>query len=263
LNATGNGLWSGKTVYTWKDATNKVLLEGIDQKQLAITEGNDYAVTITNYGSVDTRNCKATSVPFTIAGFFFDDQAEIVSKGEALIADLRDYPYDHKEMTIVGSPYAGKVYASADYGVPSYNWSVETKEKGNSVVSGATTNNVVVDMFETAKIYYTVKYYNCESTTEAPLVVYPRIAIPEVFTPNGDGIYDVWDIVGLEAYPKAKVDVFNRWGTKVYSSQGAYTKAWEGTSNNGNNVSDGVYFYTIDLFGTGKNGIQGNVTVLR
>ncbi len=54
------------------------------------------------------------------------------------------------------------------------------------------------------------------------------IVIPNAFTPNGDGVNDIWDIAALQGYPQCTVNIFNRYGAMVYNSVG-YPKAWDGT----------------------------------
>jgi gliding motility-associated-like protein len=84
--------------------------------------------------------------------------------------------------------------------------------------------------------------------------------VPNAFSPNGDGIHDVWLIKYLESYPGATIDVFNRYGQTVFTSVG-YSRPWDGTSN-GKALPVGTYYYVIDP----KNGrkiITGSVTILR
>lgn len=87
----------------------------------------------------------------------------------------------------------------------------------------------------------------------------PPIKIPNTFTPNGDGINDTWNIVNLNAYPKITVEVLNRYGSRVYFSNG-YSTAWDG-SFNAAQVPFGVYYYIIT--GVNKTPLSGYVTVLR
>ena len=42
--------------------------------------------------------------------------------------------------------------------------------------------------------------------------------IPTLFTPNMDGVNDTFEIYGMEYYPNAVVDIYNRWGIKIYES---------------------------------------------
>ena len=48
------------------------------------------------------------------------------------------------------------------------------------------------------------------------ITVISPLYIPDVFTPNGDGQNDQWELRGLENYPEAQVLVFNRWGNLVF-----------------------------------------------
>jgi gliding motility-associated-like protein len=84
----------------------------------------------------------------------------------------------------------------------------------------------------------------CVASDETFIKVSPQLIIPNTFTPNGDGINDLWDITGLTAYQNATVDIFNRYGTKLYHSVG-YSVPWDGNYN-GKPVPDGTYYYVIE-----------------
>lgn len=83
--------------------------------------------------------------------------------------------------------------------------------------------------------------------------------VPNAFSPNGDGINDTWRIPYLDTYPGATVDVFNRYGQKVFSSLG-YAIEWTGKLN-GKALPIGTYYYVINP----KNGLEimsGSVTIV-
>ena len=46
--------------------------------------------------------------------------------------------------------------------------------------------------------------------------------------------------------PNAIVQVFNRWGTEVYYSEGQYLEEWNGTNKDGKLLPSATYFYVID-----------------
>ncbi|MFT6175226.1 MAG: gliding motility-associated-like protein [Cryomorphaceae bacterium] len=72
------------------------------------------------------------------------------------------------------------------------------------------------------------------------------IQIPNVFTPNGDGINDEW-IIGLDRPLFFEVVIYNRWGLIVYESKD-FSTFWDGTNyKSGELCSEGVYFYLISL----------------
>ncbi len=68
--------------------------------------------------------------------------------------------------------------------------------------------------------------------------------IPNTFTPNGDGVNDIWKIEYLDSYPNVTVNVFNRYGVRVYVSIG-YIEPWNGMYK-GQAVPVGTYYYVID-----------------
>jgi gliding motility-associated-like protein len=86
------------------------------------------------------------------------------------------------------------------------------------------------------------------------------IIIPNAFTPNGDGINDIWIIEGINSFPNYIVEVFNRWGQLVY--QGFYgDNEWDGRFND-KFVPAGSYVYVIRLYDRELKDYTGIVTVL-
>jgi gliding motility-associated-like protein len=84
--------------------------------------------------------------------------------------------------------------------------------------------------------------------------------LPNTFTPNGDGINDTWELLGLQSFPECTVFIYDRWGQAVFKSTG-YSRPWDGTYN-GKKLPFGTYYYVIDL----KNNtplISGDVTIVR
>ena len=85
--------------------------------------------------------------------------------------------------------------------------------------------------------------------------------IPNVFTPNGDGINDTWSLEDTFLYEDSEVRIYGRFGRLLFQSIGYHDK-WDGTNKKGNNLPDGVYFYSIEI-GHGFDQINGTVTILR
>lgn len=82
--------------------------------------------------------------------------------------------------------------------------------------------------------------------------------IATALTPNGDGFNDEWIVGGLEYYPQAIVQVFNRWGQLLFESKG-YSTRWDGTWN-GNLLPVADYYYVI-TYDENENPITGTVTI--
>lgn len=102
----------------------------------------------------------------------------------------------------------------------------------------------------------------CTEKDSIYINVIERIVIYSSFSPNDDGINDFWDIDHAEYYPDIIVEVFNRWGEKLFSSKG-YTseKRWDGYYK-GKPVPIGTYYYVIIPY-NGAKPITGPLTIIR
>ncbi len=93
--------------------------------------------------------------------------------------------------------------------------------------------------------------YGCKDTAVAfikILNVSNEIAqlIPNAISPNGDGKNDVWRLDFINVYyPDAEIEIFNRWGERIFYSRG-YNNVWDG-SYNGDPLPVGTYYYVINL----------------
>ncbi|MDB5011992.1 MAG: domain containing protein [Daejeonella sp.] len=101
---------------------------------------------------------------------------------------------------------------------------------------------------------------NCSAVGSVTVKVNKIPKIPNTFTPNGDNINDTWKILNLETYPDCTIEIFNRYGKKVFSSTG-YNTAWDGRLN-GTDVPLGTYYYIINPK-KGRKQTTGSVTILR
>ncbi len=103
---------------------------------------------------------------------------------------------------------------------------------------------------------------HCTNFDSVKVIVLGNFKIPNVFSPNGDGINDTWEIKGLGNYPNVEVHIFDRYGRVVFT-QGNYHKAWDGTYEGmGKPVAVGTYYYIIDAK-QGRPVLSGSITVLR
>lgn len=89
----------------------------------------------------------------------------------------------------------------------------------------------------------------CYDTTQITIEVIKEstLIIPNVFTPNGDGSNDVFKFIEKNI-KSISVEIFNRWGNKVYSWEGI-DGGWNGKTSSGSEASVGTYFYIIRATG--------------
>ena len=71
------------------------------------------------------------------------------------------------------------------------------------------------------------------------------INYPHYFTPNGDGIHDTWNVVGLENEPRAKLYIFDRYG-KLLKQLSTTGNGWDGT-HNGYLLPSTDYWFKIEF----------------
>ncbi len=141
-------------------------------------------------------------------------------------------------------------------GMPvSYLWAPPTNLNNPTLVTPVAT--------PPADITYTLTVTSdkgCSAADQVFVKVLKAPEIPNIFSPNGDGIHDKWIIAFLESYPGCTVDIFNRYGQQLYHSVG-YADPWDGKIN-GRDVPVGTYYYIVNP----KNGrkiMSGYVDVIR
>lgn len=90
------------------------------------------------------------------------------------------------------------------------------------------------------------------------VVVTPELFIPNVLSPNGDGINDMFSLQYTGDQPFT-CQVFDRWGVRLWETLNK-TEGWDGKNQNGEDVADGVYFYIAKV---GGREFAGQVTLVR
>ena len=139
-----------------------------------------------------------------------------------------------------------------------YTWAPASELSDPFSISTLTTAN------ETTTFYLTASNANCTVVDQVTVFVSDVLTIPGSFSPNGDGVNDTWIIPGISFYPNTRITLFDRWGQMVTDIVGYNDlKPWDGTKN-GKLVSDGVYFYVIDLKSeSSSKPLKGSVTLIR
>lgn len=91
--------------------------------------------------------------------------------------------------------------------------------------------------------------YNSNATIDDGSCIFPTptVIAPNVFTPNGDEINDVYSLEVTNAI-NVHLVILNRWGNVVFDQQGL-NPVWNGTAPSGNKVQEGTYFYKYVVTG--------------
>ncbi|WP_221405396.1 gliding motility-associated C-terminal domain-containing protein [Flexibacter flexilis] len=116
------------------------------------------------------------------------------------------------------------------------------------------TNNVLTlynESYVTKKINYSASNISCAATATVSVdkiaidanghLICSELFIPNIITKNGDGKNDFLKIEGLNLFKTNKLQIYNRWGKKMYE-QTDYNSDW-----NGESFMSGTYFYLLEL----------------
>ena len=132
----------------------------------------------------------------------------------------------------------GSVQLNATGGT-TYSWTPTSGLSGNSIP------DPIANPASPTTYAVTTVINGCTYTDSVLVAVIRLINPPTTFSPNGDGINDVWEVPGIADYPGSEVIIYDRWGQKVFKSNG-YREPWDGT-NDGKVVSEGTFYYYIQL----------------
>ncbi len=213
LSVPNPGTWIGPAPSTATISANST--------SISITQGGVYTL-------ITSNSCgSAASAPYTAIA-------------DSVIANF------------TASPLVGQMPVTVNY----TNTSVALS--GNTIITnswsfgdGNTSISVnPTEIFTNAGTYQTTltvtDNLGCKDTATIYVVVNvvpPVIVIPNIFTPNGDGLNDIFsiDATGINNFD---CKVYDRWGLLLHEWQGT-SGGWDGKARNGNNCTDGTYFYII------------------
>ncbi len=139
----------------------------------------------------------------------------------------------------------------------SFEWIPATGLDNNAIPNPVVT-------LQNSAVYYLIAMndYGCVETDSIYIEVIEDITVYNAFSPNKDGKNDFFDIDNASRFPDIIVEVYNRWGNRLFSSKGySDDKRWDGTYN-GKDVPMGTYYYIIIPY-RNATPITGNVTIIR
>ncbi|HTA61836.1 MAG TPA: PKD domain-containing protein, partial [Bacteroidia bacterium] len=148
--------------------------------------------------------------------------------------------------------------ASGGNGPYTYSWSP------NDNINCTTCANIIVTGTGDTLVYALTTHdkNGCVAVTNLLVISKPCIEsalIPNIFTPNGDGKNDVFFIPGVCPDDNYSLQIFDRWGNTLFSSQ-QRNNVWDGKTPNGADATDGVYYFIVNL---SKTSYKGFVNLVR
>jgi gliding motility-associated-like protein len=221
--------------FSWKDANNNTVAT---TKDLENAKAGNYTLTVND--GLNT-SCSVQTFPFTIA-------LKTANLIRPIVADVKICAAGNAKLEVANATQGTyKLYEKLNDPFP---------------VQSNTTGIFMADIKLNSTFYISYNVGNCESdkTPVNITVAESDLAVPSSFSPNGDGINDVWQIKNLSNYPTASIKIFNRNGNLVYEQNGM-GKEFNGLNNN-NALPVGVYYYFI-LLRKGCAMLSGTLTLIR
>lgn len=151
-------------------------------------------------------------------------------------------------------------FANYNYGSKTVLWEISRLENGASAelkIKVKALNAGIIKNTATVTANETDPDQRNNSATDRKSIA--GIIIPNVFTPNADGLNDTFEIPGLELYEANELTILNRWGGTVYNKK-SYKNDWDAPG-----LNEGTYFYLLKVKAAGNKWeiYKGYVTILR
>lgn len=145
-------------------------------------------------------------------------------------------------------------------GGKSYLW----EDQVGIVNKTSATPKVAPVVTTTYKVHVINDY--CETTDEIQVIIDRCLKelptkVPQIFTPNGDNANDAFIVIDVDYFTNSSLVVFNRWGNIVFRAS-PYLNTWDGKNENGDELPDGTYYYSLDI-GNGHEPYKGFVVITR
>ncbi len=148
-------------------------------------------------------------------------------------------------ITTTGGPYESYLWEPA-YGVD------DSLSASPTITPTASTHYIVSGLTKDG----------CYDRDTILITLVENLVIYNAFSPNFDGRNDFWDIDYAAYYPDILVEVYNRWGKRIFHSVGySDDKRWDGTSK-GKEAPFGTYYYVVIPY-SGATPITGPITIVR
>lgn len=203
---------------------------GSTEKSLNITTPGEYSVKITDAGCTAIDKVMISYVPPINIDL---GESSILCPGETIVLN------------------AASAYATYQWNNGENSSSISVSNSGMYTVEVETACETFNDEVE----IIVVDDYCC------------NLNAPNIFTPNDDGLNDVFEVTSPSNLDRFQLKIYNRWGRRVFESTDI-TNYWDGKNNNSEPASSGVYYWVASI-NCSRNELlfekeyRGTVTVLK
>ncbi len=231
------------------------------------------ATTSWSFGTGDTSNANNPIYCFQNAGAYSIILTTTSDSGCSSTLSVNDLinVYNHPNPAFTASPQPTTMLQptvnftnnSTDaYGIIGWNWTF-----GDATDSTAYSQNAIHTYQDTGTYCATLTVTNLHGCTDSVtncIVISPDycLYIPDAFSPNGDGVNDVFKVVGNDV-KSFEMYIFDRWGLQLFHTTDIST-GWNGTKAGGICQED-AYVYLINVYDTKdkKHAYMGTLQLIK
>lgn len=214
--------------YSWSNgSTNDTIAVPLN------TSGNfSYSVTVTDF-------CNAT-----------ETVSSNVNVGVFDVAQFTANPIEGEIPLLVN-------FTNNSTGGSSFDWNFGDGN-ASQTLTNVSVNNTYINEGTYEVVLLVSNGQGCFDSTSVLITAYtlPSIEAPNVFSPNGDNINDTFSFINVKNVAQFECTIFNRWGN-IMHTMSTLSDEWNGKTD-GQNASDGVYFYTFEAKSTAGKSIEGH-----
>lgn len=190
--------------------------------------------------------------------FEYTIQVKNNGAGAANMIKVHDVLPNELSLEDLGRPSLG--FVNYNQGSKTIVWEIVKLENGETAdlrIKVKALNPGMVS--NTATVTANEQDPNMSNNSSTDVKSVANITIPNVFTPNGDGLNDTFTIPGLEFFEANELTMFNRWGSTVFDKKG-YKNDWDGAQ-----LNEGTYFYLLKIKSASNKWevYKGFVTIIR
>jgi gliding motility-associated-like protein len=234
--------------YEAADAGNDLIIcKGIKVKPLnTCTYGAEYnwSVLMGDHVSIDSPNVAVPSLtPVNSTTYLLQKKQCGITTFDTLIVRVHNsYPALVMRDTTVC--VGDTIFVTA---IGNCSWCNHTWNTGQSSLQFTVSpeNNIVYTFSQTDSCFTT----NDKVTIRVDPCFSPQVVVPNVFTPNGDELNDIWmPLIKFEqSLSKYNLVIYNRWGIKVFESSNT-KQGWDGRTTSGVTCNEGTYYCIISYY---------------
>lgn len=169
------------------------------------------------------------------------------------------YPIPNVDFTV--EPEIGfieiPINFTSSYTTSPATWTWDFGDGSNASVTAPATTHTYTQSGIFSVTHTVQSQYGCTNSITHDYTVIVDIIIPNVYTPNDDGVNDFFVIDGIDLLKNCELKIYNRWGRKVYESD-SYKNDWDGKG-----FAEGTYYYVFTTPIKTLKPFHGTVTLLR